>query len=145
MAINTSRVIVGGLAGGVVMNVVDFVSNNYILAGPMHDSMQKLNPTLVASPPAGATIAAFVIIDFIWMFVAIWLYAAARPRFGAGPRTASYVAIAAWILGSCVAGFFCLSGFFPASLYWESAAMELVSGLIATNVGAMLYAEGAPA
>jgi hypothetical protein len=32
MAINTGRVIAGGLAGGVVANAVDFVTNNYVLA-----------------------------------------------------------------------------------------------------------------
>ncbi|HSE60477.1 MAG TPA: hypothetical protein VLA99_17380 [Nitrospiraceae bacterium] len=31
---------------------------------------------------------------------ALWLYAAIRPRFGAGPKTALYAGLGVWVLGS---------------------------------------------
>ena len=29
----------------------------------------------------------------------VWLYAAIRPRFGPGPRTATYAALVVWVCG----------------------------------------------
>ncbi len=48
MAINTSKVLVGGIVGGVVANVIDFVGNSFILGGMHRADMAKLNPALAA-------------------------------------------------------------------------------------------------
>lgn len=50
-------------------------------------------------PPIGASaIAVFLLYAFALGLVLVWLYAAIRPRFGAGPRTAIIAGVAVWFL-----------------------------------------------
>jgi hypothetical protein len=44
------------------------------------------------------TVAVFIIGGFIAGIAAIWLYAAARPRFDAGPKTAALTGFAYWVV-----------------------------------------------
>jgi hypothetical protein len=142
MAINTSKVLVGGIVGGVVANVIDFVSNTYILGDMQKAAMTKLNPALAANP-TGSQIAGFVILDFILIIASVWIYAAIRPRFGPGPKTAVYAGIATWLIGTTVVGFFCVVNMIPASLYVASGVVELVNSVVSTIVGARFYTEEA--
>jgi len=142
MAINTGKVIVGGIVGGIVANVIDFVSQTYILGGMMTASMTKLNPAL-ATKPTGGQIAGLVVIDFVWMIATVWIYAAIRPRFGPGPKTAVYAAIVSWIIGTVVASYFYIAGFFGTDIFAASGIESLINAIIATMVGARFYTEEA--
>ncbi len=138
MAINTSKVIVGGIVAGIVANVIDFVSQTYLFGGMLASAMAKLN---LPTTPTGAQIAGSIISDFAWMFATIWIYAAIRTRFGPGPRTAVYAAIASWVVGTSVAGFFYAGGFFGTDLFLVSSLEALVNAIIATLIGARFYSE----
>ena len=140
MAINTSKVIVGGIVGGIVANVIDFVGNSLILGGMHVAEMTKLNPALAAQP-GGAQIAAFTIFDIVWIIATVWIYAAIRPRFGPGPRTAVYAAVVSWVIGTSVAGFFWALHIFGTRLFLATGAVELVNAIVSTLVGAWLYTE----
>jgi hypothetical protein len=140
MAINTSKVLVGGIVGGIVANVIDFVSSTYILGGMQMAAMTKLNPAL-AVKPAGSQIAGFVILDFIWIIATVWIYAGIRPRFGPGPKTAAYAGIVSWVVGSTVAGFFCVLGLFGTDLFIAASVVALVNAIVSTMVGARFYTE----
>jgi len=48
--------------------------------------------------PGGSTLAVFVVFTFLIGALLVWLYAAMRPRFGPGPRTALYTGFAVWFL-----------------------------------------------
>ena len=140
MAINTSKVLVGGIVGGIVANVIDFVGNSLILGGMHQADMAKLNPALAAQP-TGGQIARFVIFDFVWIIATVWIYAAIRPRFGPGPKTAVYAAIASWIIGTSVAGFFWALHIFGTNVFVATGAVELVNAIVSTLVGAWFYTE----
>ena len=140
MAINTSKVLVGGIVGGIVANVIDFVGNSLILVGMHQADMAKLNPALVA-PPTGGQIAGFAIFDIAWIIATVWIYAAIRPRFGPGPKTAVYAAIASWVVGTSVAGFFWALHIFGTHVFVATAGVELVNAIVSTLVGAWLYTE----
>src|SRR5690349_394123 len=142
MAINTGKVIVGGVVGGIVANVIDFVSQQFILQGMEAAAMTKLNPAL-AKPPTGGQIAGFVVLDFVWIIANVWIYAAIRTRFGPGPKTAAYAGIVSWVVGSTVAGFFCVLGLFGADIYIASGLVALVNSIVSTMVGARFYSEEA--
>jgi hypothetical protein len=142
MAINTGKVIVGGIVGGIVANVIDFVTQTYVLAGMTTAAMTQLNPSL-AHNPAGSQIAGFVVLDFVWIIANVWIYAAIRPRFGPGPKTAAYAGIVSWVIGSTVAGFFCVLGFFGTGLFIASGLVALVNSIVSTMVGARFYTEEA--
>jgi hypothetical protein len=138
-AINTGRVIAGGLVAGLIINVVEFVMNMFVLAGDMKAVYDKMGVT----EPAGGAIAGFVILAFLLGLLVAWLYAAIRPRFGAGPKTAAIAALAVWI-GAClfpIAGWV-LMGMYPMKL----AIIGLVYGFVEILVGGLvagaMYTEG---
>ncbi len=143
MAINTSKVVVGGLVAGVVMNVIDFVINNFILKDAFASALNAVNPSLAAKAMTGSAIAVFVISDFLFGLTFVWLYAAIRPRFGPGPKTAVIAGIAVWAAASFAFLINVGLGFFSWNVFLMGAVASLINALISANVGAMLYKEEA--
>jgi hypothetical protein len=138
MAINTSKVIVGGIIAGIVANIIDFVSQNFLFGNMMTAAMTKLN---LPTKPTTGQIVGLILCDFAWMIATVWIYAAIRTRFGPGPKTATYAAIASWVIGTTVASYFYLIGFFGTDLYLASSVEALINSIIATMVGARFYSE----
>jgi hypothetical protein len=140
MAINTSKVIVGGLIGGVVANIIDFGAN-YFMADMQKAAMDALNPTLAANAMQPSKIPMFVVLDLVWILANMWVYAAIRPRFGPGPRTATYAAVASWVIGATPVAFFAAAGMFSWGFFSAGALVALINSIISTNVGARFYSE----
>ena len=141
MAINTSKVIVGGLIAGAVANVIDFALNGFLLADMQKAALDALNPTLAANAMQPSKVPIFVALDFIMGIANVWIYAAIRPRFGPGARTAAYAGIASWVVGSVVAGYFAGLGMFSWGVYAAAAVCALINSVVSTIVGAKFYAE----
>jgi hypothetical protein len=140
--INMARVVLGGLLAGLVINVGEFLLNGVLLAEELNAAIQRMNLPAVA----GGTIGVFVVMGFLLGIAAVWLYAAIRPRYGAGPKTALCAGAAVWFLAYAYPSVgMTAMGMFPASL----TAMGLVWGLgellVATVAGAWAYQEGSPA
>jgi len=136
--INLQRVILGGLVAGVVLNVVDYVLFGMILAADMNAAMQALGKP----PISGAMVMWFVFLDFLYGIFLVWLYAAVRPRFGAGPGTAVKAGLAVWVLYGLL---HVLAegpmGLFPQNLLVISALVMLVQYPLAAVAGAKFYTE----
>ncbi len=145
MAINTQKIVVGGLAAGVVLNVIDFVTNGYLLAGRMKAEAEAFKPGLSDSMMSGQSIAVYVISDFVIGLLLVWTYAAIRPRFGPGMRTASSAAILFWLLGSVLMAGYLQMGMMTAGSWLLYVVIWLVNLLLAAWVGAKLYTEEGPA
>jgi len=138
--INGNRVLLGGLVAGVVIAVGEFIYNGLLVAGAMADAMARFN--LQGYVP-GAMIL-YVILAFAMGIFAVWLYAALRPRFGPGARTAIYAGVAFWVASSLFQAVSQIGiGFWPAGLLWGGAAWGLVELPLATLAGAYIYKEGA--
>ena len=89
--INGLRVIAGGLLAGVVINICEFIVNGVILKNRWAAAMRALGK------PAGygaTEMTAFILWGFLVGIFAIWLYAAIRPRYGPGPKTAAVAGVA---------------------------------------------------
>ena len=142
-AINTQKVIVGGLAAGVVMNVIDFVSNMFILQNRMKGELEAVNPMLWANMSDTGKIPIFVGIDFVLGILLVWLYAAIRPRFGPGAGTAVKAALFIWIWSGGMWYFFVLMGVMSVGTFAISSCVALVNLLLSAWVGGMLYKEAA--
>lgn len=137
-AINTKRVILGGLAAGLVINVSETLLNVPVLGAEMEASLAKLN----LPPVGGSAIALFVGLSFVLGIVLVWLYAAIRPRFGPGPKTAVIAGLVVWFLAYFYASLgMGAMGFFPTRLLTISVMWGLVELLLAATVGAWLYKE----
>lgn len=142
-AINAGKVLVGGLAAGVVMNVIDWASNMFIMGDRMKADMDRLDPMLWENMNRGSTIAGFVLVDFILGILLVWLYAAIRPRYGAGPGTAVKAGVYFWAVGGSIWFTLTLTGIVSGSAFIVGAVVALVNFLVSAWVGAMLYTEEA--
>ena len=92
--------------------------------------------------PGGNFIAVAVAITFVLGIVIILGYAAIRPRFGAGPKTAIITALFAWFGVYVYQNVIGLGlGMVPAKLVMIALAWGLVEYIVATVVGAWLYKE----
>src|SRR5260370_38569273 len=89
------KVLIGGLIAGVVLNIIGYVLYGVVLKAQMAAAMQALGKP----PIAGTTILWFVFLDFVVGVFLVWLYAAIRPRYGAGPATAGQAGVRARVLG----------------------------------------------
>lgn len=146
MAINTQKVIVGGLAAGVVMNVLGFLSFGMLLGPRFNAEMDAVVPGLSARMSAApGAMAATIITQFVVGLLVVWLYAAMRPRFGPGFKTAAYAALPIWICGWLFYQGWYFAGMMSGMLYVLAGVVNGVSLLIGAYVGGMLYKEeGAP-
>jgi len=138
--INVQRVVLGGLVAGLVLNVFDFVSYGMVFKVDYDNAMRALN----RPPVSNAMIGWFVGLDFLFGIFLIWLYAAIRPRFGPGPKTAAIAGVAYWVLFGLLHS---LSeapmGLFPQNLYVSSTAIMLVAVVVAALAGGKVYSEAA--
>jgi hypothetical protein len=140
-SVNWGRVILGGILAGVVMNVSEFVLNEVVLKKANEDAMKALGKTM---PESGGTIGVWIVLGFVIGIAAVWLYAAIRPRYGAGPGTAVKAGIAVWVLGSL----YQTVVFWNLGLYPKNALLlvwTLVEAIVSTVAGAWLYREDAAA
>ena len=90
--INLGRVFLGGIAAGIFMVVGQYIA--FVLG-----AYRKLGEALPAGGHTSfAAKVAMLALVVLGGPLAIWLYAAIRPRFGAGPRTATLAAVYIWLL-----------------------------------------------
>ena len=82
--INWSRVVLGGLLAGVVLNVVDWLLYGVWLKQDFASAMQALGKP----GSMDNLIPWFVFLDFVYGIGLVWVYAAIRPRFNPGVSTA---------------------------------------------------------
>ena len=141
MAIKTQRVALGGLGGGVVLTLVDFVANGIILADQNMAALAALNPSLAANMEGGGAIAGYIFLDFLFAFLIVWTYAALRPRFGAGPKTAAIAAIQVWLVSGLMYAFMAMTGMFTWGYFAIGGVVALVVFLAGGLAGAFLYKE----
>lgn len=138
--INMQKVIVGGLIAGVVLNVIDTVLYGVVLKDQMAAAMAALNRPAMTN----AQIPWFVFLDFVFGVFLVWLYAAIRPRFGAGPGTAVKAGIVAWFAAGLMNTLFMWpSAITPHNLAIITTIATLIEAPLATVIGAKFYTEEA--
>ena len=136
--INLTRVLLGGLLAGVVINVGEGILNELTLRGDWEAAMQALQLPMVGGVIQGVL---FIVLGFVLGIVAVCIYASIRPRFGAGVKTAVIAGLTVWVLIYIGFGFPFLAGVFPTKLFWISAVWGLVEVPLATVAGAWVYKE----
>lgn len=140
MAMNTGKVIVGGLVAGIVLNIGDFVINSMLLAEQQAAEMTRLglNPAAMQS---FAGILPWIVIDFLFGLLIVWTYAAIRPRFGPGVSTAIIAGLIPYLGATLVLAGFTSMGMFTIGLFITASIASLVNTAIASVAGAWLYSE----
>jgi hypothetical protein len=89
----------------------------------------------------GAQIAIYVFFDFIIGFLLVWTYAAIRPRFGPGPRTAVYAGLVFFVIGLITTYGYKTIGVMSSGLWWSYTALWFINLVLAAVVGAAVYKE----
>lgn len=138
MKINFGRVLLGGLAAGLLMNVGEWLLNDRVLATQMGEFFKRCG---VPRPGTNFIVIA-VVITFVLGIVVVLGYAAIRPRFGAGPKTAIIAGLFAWFgVVVYVNIIWTALGFVPTNVLAIVLGWDLVEYLLAALVGAWLYKE----
>jgi len=136
--INVQRVLLGGFVAGLVANAFDFVITSYLMAAEFAAMLARLN---VGESAAQSWIWVFAAADFIWGFLLVFTYAAVRPRFGPGPRTAIISGVLLWSSFAIAVLILMAIGLHTLESYVKSSALYLLSALGSSLAGAALYKE----
>jgi len=139
--INVGRLLLGGLVAGIAMDLLDYPIDGMWLATSWEKGLKALGV-------AGFTPSQMIwfnVIGLLTGFVAIWIYAGIRPRFGPGVKTAIYAGLAVWALGVLLpnAGFMYVAGLFSKHLTMWTTLGGLVEAVVGTICGASVYKEAA--
>ena len=131
------RVLLGGIVAALVINLGE-AAFGFLFYEEYVAAMKRLGVDFTARPA--------IYLPIVWSFVigvlSIWLYAAIRPRYGSGPKTAVRAGAAVWALTTATFSIAMGSlGLFPARLMIFGAIWGLVEAIVAVVVGAMLYRE----
>ena len=94
--INPSRVIWGGIVAALTFFVGDAIVNGSLLKAQCSDALQVVG--MSSADEAFHHPSYFAIYDLLKGLIAIWLYSAIRPRFGAGPATTIITGVVVWAL-----------------------------------------------
>lgn len=145
MAINMKKVLVGGLVGGIVLNILDFVTYGYIVGDRLKAETNAFKAGLGDSMATMSTtnIVTYAVVDFVIALVIVYVYAAVRPRLGPGPMTAIKVALIFWIFGLFMQSSYLTMGIMSSGLFATVAIIWLVELAITAYLGARLYTEEA--
>jgi hypothetical protein len=139
--INAGKVLTGGLLAGVVLNVLDFANNALIVGEDF-----KANNTRLGLDPAAvestAGIATWIVVDFLLGILIVWTYAAIRPRFGPGPKTAIIAGLVAYFAILFIMFGLAMGGLFPMALFAKMAVAGVIFNSVAGVAGAWAYKEG---
>jgi len=135
--INWSRVLLGGLLAGIVIDVVETVVNSVILKRQWQAAMEALGKS-----PQPGSMWIFIAVGFLLGLLAVWLYAAIRPRFGPGPKTALYAGLYVWALAYLITVLSSIPmGVLPNTLLLATTAVGLIEAPLGTILGAWVYKE----
>jgi hypothetical protein len=91
---NWKRIALAGLVCGIVLFVLEGIAGMLVTGKIYTAMMARLHLTMPTDTPA---IIVDIVISFVYAILIAWLYAALRPRYGVGPKTALRAAVAAWV------------------------------------------------
>jgi len=136
---NAKRILVGGLVAGVVLNILEIISSSLFL-GDRYMQLQDKGVFLIE--PRYPFMAFWIIMMFLVGIALAWLYAVARPRLGASPKTAVLVGLIVGLVTFVPANFVQASwsamGRFVPMIWMVWGIVEFVVG---TLVAGALYKE----
>jgi NhaP-type Na+/H+ or K+/H+ antiporter len=136
--IDSGRVVVGGIVAGIICDVFEYVLNGIVLRTQWNTISTTHNLPIIGTNE----IVVFNILGLLTGIAAVWAYAAMRPRFGAGPKTATYAALLIWVVGYLIPDVFqTVSGLVPLNMTVTMVVVGLVEIIVATVAGAYLYKE----
>src|SRR5262249_11527421 len=133
--INWPRVFGCGLLAGLVWIILGTA-----VTALLGRNFAALPNNRLAAPTPGFVLLN-VVLDLLEGISMLWLYAAIRPRYGAGAKTAVIAAFAWWFIVSLGDATWCSFGLFPPSTVVPLMIGTLPALILATLAGATFYKE----
>jgi hypothetical protein len=138
--INWSRVILGGLVAGVIIDIVEGLVNGVVFKNDWAANMATLGKA--GWEPSVKQLIAFNVWGLALGVLMVFTYAAIRTRFGPSAQTGMCAGALVWILSAAMPNSFqVFLHLAPLGLMLSVTAIALVEMLIAGAVGAALYKE----
>jgi hypothetical protein len=136
--INTSRWLAGGVVAAILIWLLEG-AGSLLYMDDMKTALQALGLEFEMN---AQTWILSVVVCLISGLVLVFLYAAARPRFGPGPKTAMIMACVMWAGGYLLslAGYYML-GIYPTGMLVSWGVVGLVELNVAALAGAWIYRE----
>jgi hypothetical protein len=134
--INWRRVVLCGIVAGLAWTVLSSI----ITAVFARDFVAAV-PGGRLSAPSGSLVVFLFLVNVVMGIWAMWLYAAIRPRYGPGPKTAVATGLSWWVIASLIDATWGSFGFVAPKAVLAPMAASLPAIIIATVVGAWLYRE----
>ena len=139
--INWGRVFLGGLLAGVVIDIGEYLFHAVLFKDQVAEMMRAMGKD-PASVMSGNAIVIWNILGFLAGIGAVWGYAAIRPRFGAGAKTAMIAGVAVWYFSRFLGAIGEMNmGMASQKMITTGLVWGLVEIVIATIVGAWVYKE----
>jgi hypothetical protein len=137
--INYGRVVLGGVVGGLVAGFLDWFLNGVLMGQHWVNAMNSLNRPNALS---GAFLFCLFLVYSVGGILIVWVYAAIRPRFGAGVPTAIYAGLVAWVLAIVLPSTMdAVEGLYSLRLMLYVMLAGVVELVVAAIIGAALYKE----
>jgi hypothetical protein len=141
-SINITRVLLGGLLAGLVICFGEYILGWLILGGQWTEVLAEAG----AGDLGGGQIASFAVVALLYGIALIWIYAAIRPRFGPGPKTAVIAGLTMWVVAYLlVSAYVGVIGVYPVGLLIAGTVWGLFELPSAALAGAWFYQESAAA
>jgi hypothetical protein len=133
---NWARIFICGLVTGIVWTVLSAISTWFVGA----DFNAAVPGNRIFAPSAGLAAFLFAVnlAGGVW---AMWLYAAIRPRYSAGAKTAAIAGFSWWIVSTLADATWGSFRLVPVSALLPLSAVSLPEMIAAAIVGAWLYRE----
>ena len=140
--INITRWLMGGIVAGILVWVIEGAGALFYM-GDMETALAAHNMTFEMSAGVWAqTITVSMIVGLTLVF----FYAAVRPRFGPGPKTATLVAVVVWVSSYLLSLIgFNMIGLYPKTMLTLWGLIGLIELIVAANVGGWIYRESGSA
>ena len=136
---NTGRIFLGGIAGGVAFNAVSMAINIAAL-GDRYALLQSQE--VFRKEPRLPFVPLWLLAIFLVSIGLVWLYAAARQRLGPGPRTAMMIGLTVGLIAGVPHPMAQYAWSYQGGFVSLFQAIEFVAGCTAaTLVGAWVYKE----
>ena len=138
---NWTRVFLGALASWVVFDLLWVAAWFLYMESEMTAAWKALGLEFSQLRTPGFTVF-WLVLTYVGGVMAIWLYAAIRPRYGPGLKTAVVAGLAGWLIGNFLLMISLgVAGVFSMRFVTMYLATNLVRIVAATVVGAWLYKE----
>lgn len=137
--VNVGKLVAGSILAGIVMNLCDYVSNNFILATDW-EHIARIRNVDMADMTSTTALVTYIVVDLLLGFLVVWTYAAIRPRLGRGAGTAIIAGFMVFAAQALLMASYAVS-FLTWDVFIRGGLLMLVTALAGALSGAWVYGE----